>query len=214
MSIIILLSGYKKSGKDHISELMVNNHGFKRLAFADNLKDLTATQYGIVRQELDDQELKEKALLHMPVLSTDPFSKKIHDHLDGEFAVVDGKKYWTRRALCILEGSVKRSATPNYWVDQVTSQIKFNDNIVIADFRYQSEYKSILEYADRHNIPVVTIRIDRFDTSPSNEASERNLDSFKHDYVLSNRSTVEILNKQLDNLLSDIQMRFNSSLWV
>jgi len=36
--MIIGLSGYARSGKDTIAEILIMNYGFKRLAFADNIR--------------------------------------------------------------------------------------------------------------------------------------------------------------------------------
>ena len=36
--MIIGVSGYARSGKDTIAEVLIMNYGFKRLAFADNIR--------------------------------------------------------------------------------------------------------------------------------------------------------------------------------
>ena len=36
--MIIGLSGYAQSGKDTIAEMLTMNYGFRRLAFADNIR--------------------------------------------------------------------------------------------------------------------------------------------------------------------------------
>jgi hypothetical protein len=37
--MIIGLSGYARSGKDTVAELLVLNYGFKRMAFADGIRE-------------------------------------------------------------------------------------------------------------------------------------------------------------------------------
>jgi dephospho-CoA kinase len=37
--VIIGLSGYARSGKDTVAELLVLNYGFKRMAFADGIRE-------------------------------------------------------------------------------------------------------------------------------------------------------------------------------
>ena len=37
--MIVGLSGYARSGKDTVSELLVLNYGFKRMAFADGIRE-------------------------------------------------------------------------------------------------------------------------------------------------------------------------------
>ena len=46
--MIIGLSGYARSGKDTVAETLVNEYGFKRVAFADKIKDLLYTMGDVI----------------------------------------------------------------------------------------------------------------------------------------------------------------------
>lgn len=205
--MIVGLSAWKKSGKDHAAELLIKNFGFKRLAFADVLKDMVAEQYGIDRKSLDDQNLKEKAISFLPVEPKDNFSKMVTDFMVREFAKgEDGKLYWTPRALAILEGSVKRSVNSTYWVSRALSKMKEGDKVVIADLRYRSEASQIREFADNNEIKSLLVRINRFEDTLSTDPSERDMDNFDgFDSVVENKGTIsEFESKILDIVKSSL----------
>jgi len=50
---IILLAGPKGIGKDFVGEYMVNTYGFKRIAFADNVKKVIAKTLDLNLSEID-----------------------------------------------------------------------------------------------------------------------------------------------------------------
>ena len=115
---VVAISGWKQSGKDTAADYLINEHGFRRFAFADVLKKMTAEQYDIPLNYCYDNDLKEKPLSMYPVVHNDKFTNLIHDFMDLEFrnlnvtlpdGSVESTKCWTPRALLILEGSVKRS---------------------------------------------------------------------------------------------------------
>jgi hypothetical protein len=201
--MIVCLSGWKRSGKDTAADLLVSDFNFKRVAFADSLKDMVAEQYGISRKSLDDQSLKESPIFKLPVDPKDPFSKMITDYMNPEFrSDAEGKLYWTPRALAILEGSVKRSVNSKYWTSRALSQIGPSDLAVVTDLRYKSEAAQVREYADTMGVKSLIIRINRFDTSPSQDPSERDMDDFlDFDTVIENRGTIQEFEEKLSSFI-------------
>lgn len=199
--MLICLSAWKKSGKDSAADHLIKNMGFKRVSFADPLKDLVSELYGVDRASLDDQSRKELPLLNYPATPTDNFTKTIHDLMKTEFKMVDGQPYWTPRALCILEGSTKRSADSAFWVKQALNKISPGDLSVIADMRYKSEAGQILEWGEKVGEKVVLVRINRFEESPSTDPSERDLDDYPgFHYVINNKGTLEGFLAEIQNI--------------
>ena len=197
---IILLSGWKRSGKDTVADYLVKEFGYKRLGFADPLKDLTATLFDIKRNYFDDAALKESPIMYMPVQAKDDFAALVTTAMTKEFKlshdVGDLQDYWTPRALCILVGSCMRAVNPNFWVDQALNQVKPGGLYVISDCRYRSEVEAV----KRFNAHVTTVRIDRFDSSPSVDPSERDLDDYSFDIILENRTTIKDLLTKVEML--------------
>lgn len=228
---IVALSGWKGSGKDLIADFLVQNYGFKRVAFADPLKDTVANQFSIDRKSIDDRELKEAALLNLPVSPKDSYSLHLSGFLLGEFVFADGSKpssqqinaynfgmglndikafmgdygqlYWTRRALCILEGSTKRTADPEYWIKQAVAQMSEGNRYVISDARFKNEMGTLENLLGKS---LTIVRIDRFEDTQSTDPSERDLDGYPFPFRINNMiaegKTIEEVYTQIDAIMA------------
>lgn len=193
---IIALSGWRQSGKDTTAHYLVNEYGYIQMSFAASLKDMVATTYGVDREILDSPTHKEMPLINYPVIPTDPFTSHIHQLLASELR----SGYWTPRALCILEGSIKRSVNANYWVQSVIRKAIDNpqNHYVISDVRYRSEMDALnIMLPDQ----VAPVRIERFDSIDTLDPSERDLDFYPFAHRLPNRGVVELLYGHIDALL-------------
>lgn len=221
MSKVVAISGWAKSGKDTSADYLVSN-GYQRVAFADILKEMVAEQYNIPLEYCHKQELKERPLEQYPVMPKDAFSLEIAKLLFNEFRTLGGKQarepyvdpsgaflgvmdrdaqqlYWTPRALCILEGSIKRSVDSGYWVgraiQKIDKAISKGHNVVVSDLRYRSE---VAQLRQAFNKTLTTVRINRFDSTPSTDASENDLNNSKFDVTIENRGTLDDLIFKLD----------------
>jgi hypothetical protein len=195
---LICLSGWKGSGKDTTAMYLSEKFGYQPLSFAARLKDEVASAYGVPREYLDNPTKKEMPLVTYPVITTDAFSEALHLRLAAELS----SGYWTPRALCIAVGSLNRSIDPNHWVRTVGKIILENPhrNYVISDMRYRSEADTI-----RTLIPTsMMVRINRFAEIQTEEASERDLDSYKFDYYLDNTGALETLHASIDSLIDSL----------
>jgi hypothetical protein len=115
--------------------------------------------------------------------------------------------YWTPRALCILKGSTNRAVDSSYWVGRTIENINSlmdpgteesdDHKFVISDLRYRSEVEQLRQAFGKD---LITVRINRFDECQSTDPSERDLDNYKFDVVIENKSSLEDLYKQLENL--------------
>lgn len=193
--VTLALSGWRGSGKDTAAEYLVKEHGFIRVSFADALKELVAQQYDIPLEYMHEPSKKELPLHQYPVIPGDPFGLTIHDLLTSELS----SGYWTPRALCILEGSTKRSVYSNYWVRTVVQQIMQDPtrNYVISDMRYQTEADTLKLLLPN----IITGRVVRWCTVDTQDPSERNLDSYEFDLYITNTSNLAALHNQLDDLV-------------
>lgn len=203
---VILISGWKGSGKDSVADYLMNNHNFIKFTFAKTLKNYTSKLYNIPLRKFYNRNLKEKPLLKFPVKSNDKFTDSIHKLLLKEFSndlENQDLKYWTPRALIILEGSIKRSVDSNFWVKKVMKEMEGDglyykpELCVISDCRYKSEVKA---FKEKFGKDLITIRINRFNTINTNDPSERDLDNYNFDYVLNNNGSLEDLYKKIDEI--------------
>lgn len=224
---VIAISGWKRSGKDTAANLLISE-GYERVAFADVLKDMVAQEYNIPREHCDDPNFKEAPILHLPVSPKDDFSLLIANFMFREFRSAGGsiamepyvdpsgaflgvmgrdaaQLYWTPRALCILKGSVNRAVTSTFWTERAISQIKRQGHpsngmrgFVISDLRYQSEVDQLRAAFGKN---LITVRVERFETSASTDPSERNLDNAKFDVVLTNKGSLQEFEQKVKELL-------------
>jgi dephospho-CoA kinase len=172
---IFMLSGYLQSGKDTVADYLVDEYNFTRFAFADALKDQVAEKYNIDRTLMDSSDGKKSKTS------------------SGE----------TVRQILIKHGLEMRTIDPDYWIKNIISSIDKSENkqgfYVISDWRYPNEYDQVYKY---FGDIVKTIRINRWDTIPLQDASETGLDNLDFDYVIENKGTLEELHISLEKVVN------------
>jgi len=225
---IIAFNGFKQSGKDSCVNYLKEKHNFKRISFADPLKDMVSSFFKIPRDWLDNPEYKEKSLKQYPIPATDDFTKMISEFMVREFKTINNfisnpkyirsengilqtftnsweNLYHSPRSLAILLGSSMRAGTSDFWVKKAIEQIKDlqelgHENIAISDLRYKSECKQL---RDVFGEDLLTIRINRFDSSTSSDPSELDLIDYPHNFCIENKGTKEELFLSLENVLKN-----------
>ena len=210
MKNILLLSGWKGSGKDSLASILCNKFGYKRIAFADKLKDAISRDYNIDRSIFDDRVKKEMPLVEFPVSIKDTSCLNIIQTIKNELRMKTGdppngdtelsELFWTPRSLCILEGTVKRSIDPNFWTKSVKRELFPEYDYVISDCRYRSEIEFFKSEVRSHKI--TTIRINRDSCVNTEDSSERDLDDTNFDYIVSNDKSIEFLKTEAKRIIS------------
>jgi hypothetical protein len=226
--MIIAISGLKFSGKDTIANYLVKKYNFARVSFADPLKDMVSKEFDVPRGWLDDPSKKEVPLITNPAPAADKFTETVSSFMVREFRTKGGftadpahtrvhdgilqtftneweNLYHTPRSLAILLGSSMRTGHSAFWVRKAILDIRTHielgnpESFVISDLRYQSECKQL---KDAFGDDLVTIRINRFDSSPSQDPSELDLVDYIHDFSVDNKGTIKELQGKVDELLN------------
>lgn len=147
MSIQILgLSGAKGSGKDSFANVLVRDHGFVRIGFADSLYQEVAHAYSTTVEELGRRDLKETAQPRFaPAMCKDSDFVEVLRELETRA----GRRFdmgipMSPRAVLQLWGAeYRRKQDPLYWLHQVQTKIsalpRSTPGIVITDVRYRNE---------------------------------------------------------------------------
>lgn len=172
---VVGLIGYPGSGKDMVAQMLVEQHGFTRIAFGDAIKDMLLL--------LDDryEGSRDRLEYHKGLGAEDPLqTRKRLQHL-GEYA---------------------RAVNPYFWIDAAARAVPLTGPVVFSDIRYRNELQWVREDPDmpgaRHDGTI--IGIDRPGYGAVNEhISERNtghllLDA---DAILINDGTPEALVAEL-----------------
>jgi hypothetical protein len=166
LKMLIGVAGKKRSGKDTTAKFLVEDHGFKAMAFAEPLKDAAKTIFGWGEEHVNG-ELKEVedpfwgfsprwALQHM---GTEAMRKNIDDEI------------WVKATM--------RKAMP---------LVAKGGNIVITDVRFPNEAQAIRDAGGR------LWRVERLGLETSDHASETALDDFgPWDMVIDNSGSISDL---------------------
>lgn len=172
---IIGLSGYARSGKDTVADILVKDHGFTRVSFAQPMRDALyalnpivniygdSLQYVIDQYGWDDYKRFEE------------FNgiRELMQRLGTEVA----RKQWGE----------------NFWVDQaegiMLNLLNEGKKVVFTDVRFPNEAEMIDEYVNGQ-----VWRIRRPGVFPANDhASEVSMDDYEFDRFIDNNGTIDEL---------------------
>jgi hypothetical protein len=165
--VIIGLTGYARAGKDTVAQVLIDNYGFKRVAFADPIR---------------------KLLLEINPILEDGFRlNEIIKELGWE--VAKGKTE-VRRLLQALGVGARTIFYEDFWVDMALADVNNykNSKFVITDVRFRNEADTIKRMGggiwrvERPNVVAV-----------NNHISESALDNYAADTTIHNNSTMEDL---------------------
>ncbi len=162
-----MIAGKSGSGKDIAADYIVHKFGYKKMAFAESLKNYVSDKYRIHMNLLNSQEGKKIILKN------------------GE----------TIRDILIKEAKNIRTINESFFADTIRFKIdkstKFN--YVISDFRFPIEYNVLSENFNN----VTTVRIDRNLNNGIVDPSETQLENFKFDHVIENNGSLDELYKKI-----------------
>lgn len=177
--MILGLVGYARSGKDSVSETLVNKYGFVRVAFADKIRDFL---YKI-----------------NPMVGGEPLQIRVDS--DGWDKAKEHSE--VRRLLQVTGVAARELFGANFWVNQAMAQIYDpSKNFVITDVRFKNE-------ADFLKVNGAEIwRIERPGIGPlNNHISEKELELITADRTLLNGGTLEelelLVKLRLDSALAN-----------
>lgn len=127
--MIIGLSGLIGAGKDTVADVLVQRHGFVKIAMADTLKDAVAAMFGWPRYLLQGNTQESREYREIP----DPFwSERL------------GKTITPRYMLQQFGTEVMRNSVHNdIWVFTMERNFTNYKNIVIPDIRFPNEIQSV-----------------------------------------------------------------------
>lgn len=164
---IIGLSGYAQSGKDTAAEVLVEQFGYERRAFADPLKQSVIDLNPIV-DTLDDGAMVRAAEVLKYYRTFDAIKKS---EFGEEFRVL-----WQRQGT-----EVGRKLRPSLWVESTFNSMEDGGKYVITDCRFPNEAEAIKNWGG------AIWRITRAGVGPVNDhPSETSLDDYPWDREIRN----------------------------
>ena len=135
--MIVGMCGLIGTGKDTVADILVHNYNFKKLSFADKLKDGVATVFSWDRQMLE---------------GTTDESRSWREQRD-EFWSRETNEHITPRLVLQMFGTdcMRNGFYDGIWVSLVKQQLLNNKdkNYVIPDVRFENEAKMIRSLGGR-----------------------------------------------------------------
>lgn len=118
MRHVIGICGQARSGKDTIGDYLVKEYGFRKIAFADKLKQLLNNLFFLTHNQLYDGDAKE---------AVDP--------------------HWGKSPRQLMQevGDTMRNVHPEIWIKQVVHYVDAISDVdfVVSDIRYKNEFDAI-----------------------------------------------------------------------
>ena len=124
---VIAFCGFEQSGKDYSCRILMETRGFKKVAFADALREVAFKTLGMT---MEDGMKNYENLKSNPIYGNLTF-RNILENL----------------------GSAIRRYDRNFWAKTVLVKlIECTDNICISDLRYANEYKVVSQFCRERGI--------------------------------------------------------------
>ena len=197
--MIIGLSGYARSGKDEAASVLVEEFGFRRVAFADKLREVLYQLNPFVRltpftviigQENPPKRLSEP--VNLPVRVQDVIN---HFGWDG---YKETEYAGEIRSLLQKLGTEAGRLTlwDSIWVDAAFAGTKESENIVVTDCRFPNEAQAIVDRGGE------IWRISRTGVGPANShASETSLDEWPWERIILNDGSLEDFHRKIRKIM-------------
>lgn len=206
MSVIIGIGGEKAVGKDTAAAALVANHGFKRAAFADPLKEMCAFALNIPIAKMHDPLLKEKEwnpLITVYPHHTNRMVQFARDkgmvitkpqHLDLHKAL-SFKSFHSLRQLLQYVGTegFRNSVSDTFWLDLFNVLHAGEEKVIVTDMRFPNEREFVKAKGG------LLVRVKRPGVVASSHASENSLgEDIEYNIVLNNSDTIDDIRNNLN----------------
>jgi hypothetical protein len=169
--MIIGLSGYAGSGKDEIAKILVEDFGYKRIAFADPIRELL--------YEMDPP---------VEVGGEIDATVGLQNFVDVYGWDTAKRHLLVRSMLQNLGVGARKVFGDSFWVYQALSDVAPQDKIVVSDVRFKNEAEFIQTFNGK------IWRVNRPGVNPvNNHASEVELNGLVCDTTITNEGTLEEL---------------------
>lgn len=166
--MIVGLTGYARSGKDTIADFLVKEHGFKKIAFADPLRE------GL----LAINPLVGDGVRLVDVINEHGWNGYKKSEYSDEI-----------RGLMQRTGTefVRDIIGDNTWIDIAVDRARKATKVIITDVRFENEFNSV------KRLNGVVFRVNRSVVTAMGHSSETGIDKLPVDGVIHNNGSIQAL---------------------
>lgn len=212
---IFAMAGQMGSGKDTAAKYLVDNFGYKKIAFADNLKEMCKFVFNLVDYDVYDEAGKFKKFEAPKVLTVQnvqgilSWASKNGFEMKPEVVEacfkLQGKTFDTPREVLQYVGTeiCRMNIHNDFHAEVVKLKIEREglDKVVISDCRFLNERNAVKEWGGTNVL--ITGRSTEHEASQFSKghASENSLgNESEYDVVIANTGSLEELHKKLNEL--------------
>lgn len=127
--MIIGLVGFIGSGKGTVGDILVREHGYKRFAFADALKDAVAQIF-----------LWPRGLLEGDTVASREFREKVDPYWTEEFGYEVTPRLILQR---MGTEACRHGISDNIWISALKKRIHGYEDVVLSDVRFPNEIEFV-----------------------------------------------------------------------
>jgi hypothetical protein len=215
-TLIIGFTGEAQAGKDTAASLLTGKFGFRRIAFADTMREMlyrlnpivVLEQSRVIRWVLEDR-LDYRKTEGRQAVGYDSDENVGFIRLAD---LIDAAGWDTAKEAPEVRQLMQRMGTEagrdlfgeNFWVDFTFKKIKAEDHAVaFTDVRFDNEAEEIVANGG-HVIKIVSDRTTKLDTPK--HSSENGISPHLIDFVVENNGTIEELHAQIAKIVGDAAM--------
>lgn len=201
--MIISISGKKRSGKDTVADMLTKAFGYKKVSFADKLKEVVALGMNIPIEDFYSD--KKDEILKTPLIINEEKTLDLLDELLKIKEYIDNythlkllmvnKEFTSIRSLLQWFGTEigRNQIDKNIWVESTLDEIYPHELTVIADVRFKTERDAIKDVCGIS----ILVKREVLDESDSH-ISENDLgDDSEYDVVINNNSSISKLHDEV-----------------
>lgn len=189
--IVYAICGKACHGKDTIADYLVENYGFKKMSFAEPLKEACQVIFGFDNDQVygDKKETIDEFWGCTPRKTLQYVGTELFRHQIGEILPKVGSNIWAQSA-----------------IRRIKSHFEENPNtpVVISDLRFENEHKCLTESGlDYKLFKVFNPRVQDIDGVTSQTHASENLSwvDGKCSYVFTNNGTLKDLYTEIQTIM-------------
>jgi len=219
--MILGISGRARAGKDTLADLFVKEYGFKRVSFADSLKEVCSLAFNINLSDFYDDNIKDKkwesplevnedianallSLIEQRGISINESQRSNFIEEATKLSFISPRDLLQRVGTDLCRKTIDDQIWINIFINKISKAEGF---YISADVRFKNEREAIAKLGGKNllilrpDLPEITLN--------SHESEILGCDPYMIDVTIINDSTIHTLKDEVRNWWHDKRRSFN-----